>query len=67
MPPRIMPHDEDLDRAAEILNSGTKVAMLIGAGALAATDDVIAVADRLGAGCANALLARQPCPTTCHG
>jgi pyruvate dehydrogenase (quinone) len=56
--PKIVPYDSDLDRAAEILNSGKKVAMLVGAGALAATDEVIAVADRLSAGCAKALLGK---------
>src|SRR5205814_6048250 len=33
-PPRVLPSDEDLRRAAEVLNAGTKVAMLVGAGAL---------------------------------
>jgi pyruvate dehydrogenase (quinone) len=60
--PKIVPHDEDLDRAAAILNSGKKVAMLIGAGALGATDEVIAVADRLSAGCAKALLGKAVLP-----
>ncbi len=31
--PRVLPHDEDLDRAAEVLNSGERVAMLVGQGA----------------------------------
>src|SRR4051794_33643943 len=48
--PRIVPKQSDLQRAADILNSGTKVAMLVGAGALGATDEVIEVADLLGAG-----------------
>jgi pyruvate dehydrogenase (quinone) len=61
-PPKIVPHDADLDRAAEILNSGKKVAMLIGAGALGATDEVIAIADRLSAGCAKALLGKAALP-----
>ena len=61
-PPKIVPHDADLDRAAGILNSGKKVAMLIGAGALGATDEVIAVADRLSAGCAKALLGKAALP-----
>ena len=61
-PPKIVPHDADLDRAADILNSGSKVAMLIGAGALGATDEVIAVADRLSAGCAKALLGKAALP-----
>ena len=60
--PKIVPHDADLDRAAEILNSGKKVAMLVGAGALSATDEIIAVADRLGAGCAKALLGKAALP-----
>jgi pyruvate dehydrogenase (quinone) len=60
--PRIVPHDADLDRAAEILNSGNRVALLIGAGALDATDEVIAVADRLSAGCAKALLGKAALP-----
>jgi len=61
-PPKIVPHDADLDRAADILNGGRKVAMLIGAGALGATDEVIAVADRLSAGCAKALLGKAALP-----
>jgi pyruvate dehydrogenase (quinone) len=61
-PPKVTPHDADLDRAAEILNNGKKVAMLIGAGALDATDEVIAVADRLSAGCAKALLGKAALP-----
>jgi pyruvate dehydrogenase (quinone) len=60
--PKIVPHDADLDRAAAILNSGKRVAMLIGAGALGATDEVIAVADRLSAGCAKALLGKAALP-----
>jgi pyruvate dehydrogenase (quinone) len=60
--PKIVPHDADLDRAADILNSGDKVAILIGAGALGATDEVIAVADRLSAGCAKALLGKAALP-----
>ena len=36
--PRIIPSDRDLRKAAEVLNSGKKVAMLIGAGALGAAE-----------------------------
>ncbi|MDE5463588.1 thiamine pyrophosphate-requiring protein [Bradyrhizobium sp. CSS354] len=61
-PPSIKPRDADLDRAAEVLNAGKKVAMLIGAGALHATEEVIAVADRLSAGCAKALLGKAALP-----
>jgi len=60
--PRVVPYEADLLRAAEVLNSGKKVAMLVGAGALGATDEVIAVADRLGAGCAKALLGKAVLP-----
>lgn len=60
--PSIQPRDADLDRAAEVLNAGKKVAMLIGAGALHATEEVIAVADRLSAGCAKALLGKAALP-----
>ncbi|WP_106477327.1 thiamine pyrophosphate-requiring protein [Phytohalomonas tamaricis] len=60
--PRTVPHEEDLQRAAAVLNEGQRVAILVGAGALNATDEVIAVADRLGAGVAKALLGRAVLP-----
>lgn len=56
------PEAADLAKAAAILNAGKKVAMLVGAGALGATDAVIAVADRLGAGVAKALLGKAVLP-----
>jgi len=56
--PRVVPREPDLRRAAELLNAGSKVAILVGAGALAATDEVIEVADMLGAGVAKALLGK---------
>ncbi|MGZ5050111.1 MAG: thiamine pyrophosphate-requiring protein [Methylobacter sp.] len=56
--PRTVPHIEDLQRAAHILNAGEKVAMLVGAGALYATEEVLQVADLLGAGIAKALLGK---------
>ncbi|HEX5055676.1 MAG TPA: thiamine pyrophosphate-requiring protein [Gammaproteobacteria bacterium] len=59
---RIVPADEELDRAAEVLNSGRKVAILVGAGALQATDEVLEVAERLGAGIAKALLGKAAVP-----
>ena len=52
----------DLQAAADILNAGKKVAILVGAGALGATDEVIAVADRLQAGAAKALLGKAALP-----
>ncbi|PRE17464.1 thiamine pyrophosphate-requiring protein [Burkholderia multivorans] len=60
--PKVVPYADDLQRAADVLNAGSKVAMLVGAGALDATDEVIAVADRLGAGAAKALLGKAALP-----
>jgi len=59
---RVVPHHEDLQTAAGILNSGERVAMLVGAGALGATDAVIDVAEALGAGVAKALLGKAAVP-----
>jgi pyruvate dehydrogenase (quinone) len=60
--PRIVPSDDDVRRAAEVLNSGEKVAMLVGQGALHATDEVVEVAELLGAGVAKALLGKAAVP-----
>jgi pyruvate dehydrogenase (quinone) len=60
--PRIVPYQEDLQVAADILNAGEKVAILLGAGALGAAEEVIAIADRLGAGAAKALLGKAVLP-----
>lgn len=60
--PDLVPRDHDLRHAAEILNSGKRVAMLVGAGALYATDDVMQTADVLGAGVAKALLGKAVVP-----
>jgi pyruvate dehydrogenase (quinone) len=60
--PRVVPADEDLDRAASALNAGSKVAMLVGQGALHAADEVAEVADVLGAGVAKALLGKAVLP-----
>ena len=60
--PRVIPEDGDLRRAADILNAGSKVAMLVGAGALHATDEIVDVADALGAGVAKALLGKAAVP-----
>ena len=57
-----LPNIEDLRKAAEILNHGKKVAVLVGAGALHATDEVIEVANRLNAGVAKALLGKAAVP-----
>ncbi|WP_431033494.1 thiamine pyrophosphate-requiring protein [Pseudomonas yamanorum] len=60
--PRVVPYAADLQRAADVLNAGEKVAILVGAGALAATDEVIAIAEALGAGVAKALLGKAVLP-----
>ncbi len=60
--PAVIPYSADLERAADVLNAGSKVAILVGAGALRATDEVIAVAERLGAGAAKALLGKAALP-----
>jgi pyruvate dehydrogenase (quinone) len=60
--PEVTPATKDLERAARVLNEGKKVAMLVGAGALHATDEVIETADKLGAGVAKALLGKAALP-----
>jgi len=60
--PATVPHEDDLVRAAEILNEGKKVAILVGAGALGATAEVVEVAERLQAGAAKALLGKAVLP-----
>jgi pyruvate dehydrogenase (quinone) len=60
--PAVVPQDEDLRRAAEVLNSGTKVAILVGAGARGAAGEIIQIAETLGAGVAKALLGKDVLP-----
>ena len=43
-----LPDERDLAHAAEVLNAGEKIAILAGAGALDATDEVIAASEKLG-------------------
>src|ERR1700758_1577526 len=54
--PRVLPRDDDLAHAADILNTGEKVAILVGQGAKDASDEVVECAEKLGAGVAKALL-----------
>ncbi|PPS70953.1 MULTISPECIES: thiamine pyrophosphate-requiring protein [Streptomyces] len=54
-----VPAEADIERAAEVLNAGEKVALLIGQGARGARQEVMEVADRLGAGVAKALLGKD--------
>ncbi|HJS85944.1 MAG TPA: thiamine pyrophosphate-requiring protein [Acetobacteraceae bacterium] len=60
--PHPLPTEMELRRAAEVLNSGKKVAMLVGAGALHCTDEIIEIAEKLGAGVAKALLGKAAVP-----
>jgi pyruvate dehydrogenase (quinone) len=60
--PLIVPTEADLRRAADVLNAGERVAVLIGAGAASAPDEVIAIAEKLGAGVAKALLGKAALP-----
>lgn len=60
--PAKLPEDAYLRQAADVLNAGKKVAMLVGAGALNATDEVLAVANKLQAGVAKALLGKAAVP-----
>ena len=57
--PAVDPDDTALRRAADVLNSGSKVAMLVGQGARGARREVEEVADLLGAGVAKALLGKD--------
>jgi pyruvate dehydrogenase (quinone) len=52
------PREEDLDAAAALLNSAQKVALLVGQGARHAAAEVVAVAEKLGAGIATSLLGK---------
>jgi pyruvate dehydrogenase (quinone) len=61
-PPRVVPEEADLRRAAEVLNAGERVAMLIGAGAFSAAEEVKEVADILGCGVAKALNGKAALP-----
>src|SRR5256885_367712 len=57
-----LPAEEDVRRAADILNAGEKIAILAGRGALKATDELIAVAEKLGAPIIKALLGKASVP-----
>ena len=60
--PLIIPKQHDLQAAANVLNEGERVAMLVGAGALHASSEVQHVAELLGAGVAKALLGKAALP-----
>jgi pyruvate dehydrogenase (quinone) len=57
--PEVVPGDASVRKAADVLNAGSKVAMLVGAGAAGAAEELMQVADLLGAGVAKALLGKD--------
>lgn len=60
--PQWLPRAADLDAAAELLDAGNKIAILAGAGCKHAVDEVLELADKLGAGVAKAALAKTMIP-----
>jgi pyruvate dehydrogenase (quinone) len=60
--PTVCPDDDGVRSAADVLNSGSKIAILLGQGARGAADEVREVADLLGAGIAKALLGKDVLP-----
>ncbi len=63
-PPEPLPTDAELDRAAELLNAGSRVAILAGRGCLGARDEVLALAEKLGIRSSSRCSARRWCRTT---
>jgi pyruvate dehydrogenase (quinone) len=57
--PRPVPPEQDIDAAAEVLNAGEKVAILVGQGARGAAEEVRQLAEITGAGVAKALLGKD--------
>jgi len=57
--PELAPDDAAVRRAADLLNAGGRVAMLVGSGARGAAAEIEQVADLLGAGVAKALLGKD--------
>jgi pyruvate dehydrogenase (quinone) len=60
--PTVTPDDDAVRQAADILNAGEKVAILVGQGARGCVAELTEVADRLGAGAAKALLGKDVLP-----
>jgi thiamine pyrophosphate-dependent acetolactate synthase large subunit-like protein len=60
-----LPAEDDLERAAEILNESDRVAILVGQGALGAGAQVAEVAERLGGAWPRRCSARRCSPTRC--
>jgi pyruvate dehydrogenase (quinone) len=60
--PFMIPHKSDLSAAANVLNEGNKVAMLVGQGAMNAQEEVVQVAELLGAGITKSWLGKAVVP-----
>jgi pyruvate dehydrogenase (quinone) len=56
--PVVVPQAHDLERAADVLEAGERVALLVGQGAAHAVEEVHAICDRLAAGIATSLLGK---------
>ncbi len=56
--PLVMPTPADLQRAVDVLTSGSRVALLVGQGAAHARDEVVAIAQQLNAGITTSLLGK---------
>jgi pyruvate dehydrogenase (quinone) len=63
-PPRVVPTEAALDAAAAVLNAGERIAIVAGQGAAGAKEELQAVAEKLGAGVAKALLGKAVLPDT---
>lgn len=57
--PRVVPSEEELAKAAELLNAGKKITILAGAGVDGAHDQVVALADRLAAPIVHAMRGKE--------
>src|SRR5207244_4030883 len=60
----VVPPESELERAAYILNSGKRIALLVGRGAIGATDELEVLAETLGAPIIKALLGKAAVPDT---
>src|SRR4051812_8429311 len=57
-PARVVPYDEDIRAAAEVLAAGQRVAILVGQGGYGAQEEIVELAERLGAGITASLLGK---------
>lgn len=57
-PGRVVPQEQDVHDAAALLNGGSKLALLVGQGARGAQEEVVALAEKLGAAIVTSLLGK---------